>query len=560
MEFVQLVLLFTKYLESLGVKYKIKEWTFVEVDTSMWRIVEFVFSKPNENLEKLDFKFPRTMLSEKSLDTVPKCFQKKTCTITPATCKHKTCEGLNDAMIYNLSPLKDIIMDVFGKMSKSELNNTLEDNALVEVFYPTAEPLLKINYFLKPEYELYTGLHIDKNFVLHVPYNINLYSNSRMTVKSSYQFDVCFKIGCENFEIVFCSSNPYIHSLEMCAVVKKGVYQLAKPTCSNANFANSTLPALCYFTLPDFKNCSFMTRNTVFMDLQNVLKMFGAATLDMQEYTGSDNQDTACFKPIKGPGSEVTKASDFNALTTYTHKSFYYLVPPCNHEVLKQFITSMIYMYNRQLFESSVSYYYPKIEFKYYEQFTLSFSGPLIPPISFVDRKPLIKLLDNMVYFKKTNAVNTIPVIIKPNGFTNMGLRAIYEAFNSNHSLFIKYPICKFFLFNMTGDFDKNAINIGLLSNPGIIGKFYPSSLIRAWGPEWIAYLKSGPCGYLELDIDDADEVSAMMEIRERALQARVESKFIWTKNVLHTAEFDFELEQFRMAYPLIEAARINME
>ena len=559
MEFVQLVLLFTKYLESISVKYKLKEWTFVEVDSSMWRVIELVFSKPNDHLQKIDFKFPRTMLSEKALDTVPKCFQKKTYTITPASCKHKACEGLNNAMLYDLTKIKDMLMNVFGTLSKQELQETLDDEELVDMFYPT-EPIKKINYFLKPEYELYTGLHIDKNFVLHVPYNLSLYSNSRMTVKSSYQFDVCFKIRYDTFEIVFCASNPYIHSIDSCAIVKKGTYQLDKPTCDNSNFANSILPSLCYFTIPDFKNSSFMTRNTVFMDLQNVLKMFGAATLDMQEYTGSDNQENSCFRPIKGPGSEITKAADFNALTTFTHKSFYYLVPQGNHEVLKQFIKSMIYMFNRQLFESSVSFYYPKIEFKYYEQYSLSFTGPLIPPISFVDKTPMIKLLDNMVYLKKNNAINTIPVIIKPNGFTNMGLRAIYEAFNSNHSLFIKFPICKFFLFNMTGDFDKNAINVGLLSNPGIIGKFYPSSLIRAWGPEWISYLKSGPCGYMELDIGDEDEISAMMEIRERALQARVESKFIWTKNVLHTAEFDFELDQFRLAYPLIEAAKINIE
>ena len=559
MEYVQLVLLLTKYLESIGIKYKTKQWTFVEVDTTEWHIIEFVFRKPHEQLDKLNFKFPRTIISEKQLDTSPKCFQKKTFTITPTNCKHKACAGLNDSILYDLTMLKDMMINVFSALSKQDLQDTFDDDDVVNVFFP-AEPVKKINYFLKPECELYTGLFIDKNFVLHVPYNLSLYSNSRMTVKSSFQFDSCLKIKCANFEIVFCASNPYIHSLDICEIVKKGTYQLDKPTCENSNFANSTLPSLCYFTIPDFKNSSFMTRNTVFMDLQYVLKMFGAAALDMQEYTGSDNQDSCCFRPIKGPGSEITKAADFNALTTLTQKSFYYLVPQCNHEVLKQFIKGMIYMFNRQLFESSVSFYYPKIEFKYYDQYTLSFSGPLIPPYSFIDKKPLIKLLDNMVYFKKTSMKNTIPIIIKPNGFTNMGLRAIYEAFSSNHSLFIKFPICKFFLFNMTGDFDKTAINIGLLSNPGIIGKFYPSSLIRVWGPEWISYLKSGPCGYLELDIGEEDEISAMIEIRERALQARVESKFIWTKNVLHTAEFDYELDQFRLAYPLIEAQKINIE
>jgi len=56
----------------------------------------------------------------------------------------------------------------------------------------------------------------------------------------------------------------------------------------------------------------------------------------------------------------------------------------------------------------------------------------------------------------------------------------------------------------------------------------YPNCLNRVYGEEWYTYTTSGPVAALKLKCFNLNE------IRQLCIQARQESGFIWTKNILH--------------------------
>lgn len=136
----------------------------------------------------------------------------------------------------------------------------------------------------------------------------------------------------------------------------------------------------------------------------------------------------------------------------------------------------------------------------------------------------LLQLLDQIECFTQ------IPIIVKPNGFSPYGpkkscLEIVMDCIANVDPDFVVETNFKLF------DFLPNDL----------IHHLYPNSMFHAYGPDWLAYLKSGPGGIIMLKVPYSP-LTAVSRVRHLMLSARIQSNIVWTRNIIHAPCDDVEL------------------
>jgi nucleoside diphosphate kinase len=117
--------------------------------------------------------------------------------------------------------------------------------------------------------------------------------------------------------------------------------------------------------------------------------------------------------------------------------------------------------------------------------------------------------------FRSDTGSQTSYVLIKPNGLSSQNLTLIASAL------------------------DKVACVVSIYHekqlSPAIATNLYPNCKDRPYGLEWMNYLNSGPVIHLKVQTKD------IQTVRNCLLKARKQSGLIWTRNIVHTAENEWE-------------------
>jgi len=112
-------------------------------------------------------------------------------------------------------------------------------------------------------------------------------------------------------------------------------------------------------------------------------------------------------------------------------------------------------------------------------------------------------------YFGETVGQEKLYVLFKPYGLRRHALDCIVKNLSN-----CRYHVEQYFAESSLGEFMFNEL--------------YPNCLSRPYGIEWQQYLMSGPVIHAVINVDD------VAQFREACLNARIDSKYIWTRNIIH--------------------------
>lgn len=308
-------------------------------------------------------------------------------------------------------------------------------------------------------------------------------------------------------------------------------------------------PPICIpyaLTIPNYQNMSYPKREHIIYFFNNLFSIFGGTPLSLPSkfertslnacplastnktlmfYTATDIPNITDFTPeLERQFRQSNKTTflfvpqlDKNALATLGHITKYIRDEDRLHEYnISTFNirswSSFVMDPRRPLYDADVNFKFDNAQVVY----------------------PLLSNSDQLVYAENNPHSAYIPIILKPNAFTHAGFSAFINQFTNapQGNLFTAMPIC----FSMPFNYSDADIHY-----------FYNSCHERVWGPSWVSYLKSGMALLLCFRVPQPCQTLACMNIiRQAALRARQDSNFIWSKNIIHSAEFEHELAHFQ--------------
>jgi hypothetical protein len=123
------------------------------------------------------------------------------------------------------------------------------------------------------------------------------------------------------------------------------------------------------------------------------------------------------------------------------------------------------------------------------------------------------------------NAITTcIPLLIKPNGTSSKGFKIIVDK-----------------LKNMVASISFKSIHVGD-SNLPLLRALYPNCEDRPYGKDWFSYLTSNYIIVFHVNIDNRFNIK---HVRKACLDARIESKIPWTRNIIHCPADQQEIDDY---------------
>lgn len=127
-----------------------------------------------------------------------------------------------------------------------------------------------------------------------------------------------------------------------------------------------------------------------------------------------------------------------------------------------------------------------------------------------------------------------IPIFLKPSGLTYLGFNAFVNQYLAHKDLFQYTYMTKLQPFTYTAD---------------IIQEFYPNCSERPYGQEWYNYLMSGQSAVMLFECGDLlargySKFDVCKMWRDICVAARIDSGFVWTRNICHCPDSFEECEK----------------
>lgn len=259
---------------------------------------------------------------------------------------------------------------------------------------------------------------------------------------------------------------------------------------------------LCEYNILKFKDCIHINRIQAEKMINYTIILLGGYPLSA-DYTSRRDQDDL-------------------------RRNFYYLTSPhFNHEALE-----MIYEFVIKSLTSLDVTFHQNVAFnpkKSLEQITMICDNGPCPPTLTVDVKPVLlyEYSEPLALQPSNDEINYL--LVKPTGFSLVQFSGILKALIEN-----KVRISQMVSRKLT-DVE--------------FARLYPNCLNRVFGPDWYSHMMAGPCCIIKC------VGASYMEVRNAALQARIESGLPWVKNVCHSAanskERDLMIELFADSFGL---------
>jgi hypothetical protein len=118
--------------------------------------------------------------------------------------------------------------------------------------------------------------------------------------------------------------------------------------------------------------------------------------------------------------------------------------------------------------------------------------------------------------------ITRIPLVCKPNGMDVIGFEAIVHHIQKSG---LRRALC-----------DVQFVAKELMPRE-LIHHLYPNVMERPYGADWVHYLESGPYALVILSFSNVvrDPFYSMLSLlRHACIAARIESKHVWTRNIVH--------------------------
>ena len=209
-------------------------------------------------------------------------------------------------------------------------------------------------------------------------------------------------------------------------------------------------------------------------------------------------------------------------------RNFYYFVPESfDHEGLRMMYEFVV----KRLTCLDVSFR-QGVEFKpkkALEEITMIYDNGPNPPTLTMDAKPvmLYEYSDPLAVQPSYPELNYL--LVKPTGFSLTQFSNILKCLIEN-KIRVNQMVCR----KLT-DIE--------------FARLYPNCLNRVFGPDWYSHMMAGPCCIIQCS------GASHYQVRDAALQSRIESGLPWVKNVCHSAanpkERELMLELFADSFGL---------